>query len=93
MDTLLEIRRPIEDSFQEFERLFDESLKSDNPLLGNVLSYVAAKRGKQLRPILVLLSAQMCNKITDKTLCTAVALELLHTASRCSGRLANAARC
>lgn len=81
MDTLLEIRRPIEDSFQEFEKLFDESLKSDNPLLGNVLSYVAAKRGKQLRPILVLLSAQMCNKITDKTLCTAVALELLHTAS------------
>ena len=81
MDTLLEIRKPIEGSFLEFERLFDESLKSDNPLLSNVLSYVAAKRGKQLRPILVLLSAQMCNKITDKTLCTAVALELLHTAS------------
>ena len=81
MNTLLEIRKPIEEPFQAFEKLFEESLKSDNPLLSNVLGYVAAKRGKQLRPILVLLAAQMCNKITDKTLNAAVALELLHTAS------------
>ncbi len=56
-------------------------MRNETPLLNDVLHYVALRRGKQLRPMLVLLAAKMCNAPTEKTLKTAVALELLHTAS------------
>jgi octaprenyl-diphosphate synthase len=46
-----------------------------------VLSYIHSKRGKQLRPMLVLLSAAICRGITSKSIQTAVVLELTHTAS------------
>ncbi|MGM9836918.1 MAG: polyprenyl synthetase family protein [Paludibacteraceae bacterium] len=81
MDTITLIRKPIEKPFADFERLFEQTLACDNPLLGDVLSYVSVRRGKQLRPMLVLLAAQLCTEATDKTLKAAVALELLHTAS------------
>lgn len=81
MDTLSQIRKPIEESFRAFEKLFDETLQNDNPLLDEVLGYISIQRGKQLRPMLVLLAAQLCNRPTEKTLKTAVALELMHTAS------------
>ena len=57
-----------------------ESMQADEKLQ-TVLSYIAARSGKQLRPLLVLLCAQLCNPITDKTLRAAVALEMLHNAS------------
>lgn len=59
----------------------EQSLRADNKLQQEVLHYVGSRRGKQLRPLLVLLCAQICNPVTDKTLRSAVALELLHTAS------------
>ena len=81
MDTIQEIRKPIHSEFRQYEQLFAQALQSDNKLLSEVLDYIHSKRGKQLRPILVLLSAGICRGITDKTLQTAVALELMHTAS------------
>lgn len=81
MNTINDIRKPIESQFFQFENLYETTLRSENKLLNSVLDYIAAKRGKQLRPILVLLSAELCHGITDKTVQTAVALELLHTAS------------
>lgn len=81
MDTIQEIRRPIQQEFRQYEQLFAQVLQSDNKLLSEVLDYIHSKRGKQLRPILVMLSAAVCRGITDKTLQTAVALELMHTAS------------
>ena len=56
-------------------------MHSDNVLLDQVLRYIAAKRGKQLRPTLVLLSANLCREVSDKTILTAVALEILHNAT------------
>ena len=81
MATITDIRQPIEPAWKQYERLMENSLRADNKLQQEVLSYVGSRRGKQLRPLLVLLSAQICNPITDKTLRSAVALELLHTAS------------
>ena len=81
MDVLSEIRQPIESAWRSYERMIEQSLRSDNKLQQEVLSYVGSSRGKQLRPLIVLLSAQMCNPVTDKTLRTAAALELLHNAS------------
>lgn len=74
-------RSIIQTEFRQFEDHFALALRSDNPLLSEVLDYIHAKRGKQLRPILVLLSAGMCRGITTKTIETATALELMHTAS------------
>ena len=71
----------IQSEFNLFEETFTAALQTDHPLLHNVLDYVHAKRGKQLRPILVLLSAALCRGITSKTISTAVALEIMHTAS------------
>lgn len=56
-------------------------MHSENARLNEVLDYIHAKAGKQLRPIVVLLSAQLCRGVTEKTIQTAVALELLHNAS------------
>ena len=81
MASLLDIRKPIEAEWKQYEKLMESSLRADNKLQQEVLSYVGASRGKQLRPLLVLLSAQICNPVTDKTHKSACALELLHIAS------------
>jgi len=75
------ILRPIEQDFKIFEKSFERALQCDQPILKEVLQYLLTKRGKQLRPLLVLLSAKLCKGVTDKTISTAVALELLHTSS------------
>lgn len=76
-----DIRKVIQAEFRQYEEAFAATLQTDNAFLSTVLDYIHSKRGKQLRPILVLLSAALCRDITDKTLQTAVALELMHTTS------------
>ena len=81
MDITTQIRQPIAEAFHEFESLYEQTMRSDNALLDQVLRYISAKRGKQLRPMLVLLSAKLCRSVSEKTTRTAVALEMLHNAS------------
>jgi len=81
MTTEQNILRPIEQDFKVYEKSFEQALQCDQPILKDVLQYLLTKRGKQLRPILTLLSAKLCKGITNKTIDTAVALELLHTSS------------
>lgn len=81
MSIFEQIRQPIAQEFHLFEQTFEKVLKTDNPLLKEVLSVILARKGKQLRPTLVLLTAKLCRGINDKTIQTAVILELLHTAS------------
>ena len=76
-----DIRKVIQSEFRLYEEAFAQSLQTDNRFLAEVLDYIHSKRGKQLRPIMVLLSAALCRGVTEKTLQTAVALELMHTAS------------
>lgn len=77
----MDFRNSIQTEFLQFEQAFSAALSSDNHLIDNVLDYIHTKRGKQMRPLLVLLSAAICKGVTDKSIHTAVALELLHTAS------------
>ena len=65
----------------DFRRSYAHALESDNPLLKEVAAHILARRGKQLRPMLVLLAAKLCHGVNEKTLDAAVAFELLHTAS------------
>lgn len=81
MSLIATIKEPILEELQWFEKTFDLSLQSGNPLLSSVNKYVRQGNGKQLRPILVLLCAKMCGNINQSTIKSAVALELLHTAS------------
>jgi len=81
MMTTEDIRKPVAEDFARFNVLFGQTLQSDDALLGKALEYVLKRRGKQLRPLLVLLSAKICRGVSEKTLQTAVAMELLHTAS------------
>lgn len=68
--------------WSQFEAAFRQTVVgSENPLLEQVWTYITAKRGKQIRPLLVLLSAAIARSVTSKTIDTAVAMELLHTAS------------
>lgn len=75
------MREPIEAEMKEFNKRFDESLQSDNPLLNSINQYILQKKGKQLRPIIGLLSAKLCGQCNQAAIDGAVSIELLHTAS------------
>lgn len=81
MDKLSLIKAPVLNELKKFDLLFDAALTSENPLLQEVLSYIRQKKGKMMRPALVLLLARLLGGINQKTLHSAVSLELLHTAS------------
>jgi octaprenyl-diphosphate synthase len=71
----------IEEELKEFESVFRNSVKSNTPLLDRIMRYVVRTKGKQLRPMFVLLSAKLSGGVTDSTYRAASLVELLHTAS------------
>lgn len=81
MDKLEIIKRPVEKEIEEFENYFKSHFKSNVPLLSTITNYVLRRKGKQIRPLLVLLSASMCGKINRSTYTAATLIEFLHTAT------------
>lgn len=81
MDALSLIRKPVEQELTAYKTLFEKALSHDSPLLSDVLKHIRTRKGKMMRPILVLLAAKWAGKVTDSTLHAAVTLEVLHTAS------------
>ena len=65
----------------EYRKVFELCMTSDNALLQEVLNIVSSRMGKMMRPILTLLSAKLMGEVNERSLTTAVALELLHTAT------------
>lgn len=78
---LLEIRRPIESELARYATLFEKVLSHKESFMDKPLSHVRAKKGKLMRPILVLLMAKEWGEVGETALHSAVTLELLHTAS------------
>lgn len=64
-----------------FEKEFREAVKSQVPLLDRIMRFIVNRKGKQLRPMFVLLSAKLCGEINDSTYRAASLVELLHTAT------------
>ncbi|HVM88203.1 MAG TPA: polyprenyl synthetase family protein [Puia sp.] len=64
-----------------FEEKFKEAVKSQVPLLDRIMRFIVNRKGKQLRPMFVLLSAKLCGPINESTYRAASLVELLHTAS------------
>lgn len=75
------IKQPVEKELEEFRGLFEDSLTSTDPLLGEVLAYIKKRSGKMMRPILVMLTAKLFGTLNESTFHAALSLELLHTAS------------
>jgi octaprenyl-diphosphate synthase len=71
----------IAEELKIFESRFKDSVKSNVPLLDRIMKYVVKTKGKQLRPMFVLLSAKMTGNINESTYRAASLVELLHTAT------------
>ena len=81
MATLSEIKKPIADEMAIFEHKFKAAMASKIPLLDRVTHYIVKRKGKQLRPMLVFLTAKMHSDITEATYRAASLVELMHTAT------------
>ncbi len=79
--SLSQIRRPIEAELKHFGRYFRGSMRSRVLLLDRITQYVLRQKGKQIRPILVLLSAKMCGQINEASYRAAALVELMHSAT------------
>lgn len=64
-----------------FEQKFTQSVKSQAPLLDRIMKYIIKRKGKQLRPMFVFLSAKLHGTINESTYRAAALVEILHTAT------------
>jgi len=78
---LKEIQAPIAQEMTEFEKKFRDSMKSKVLLLDKIMTYIVKRKGKQMRPMFVFLSAGLTGMITESTYRGAALIELLHTAT------------
>lgn len=81
MHDLKVITLPITEELKHFNLLLDEELTVESQPLSSVFQHVLLAKGKQLRPILVLLSAKLFGEINDKTYRAALFVETVHTAT------------
>ncbi len=71
----------IAEELKIFEKKFEESVKSQTPLLDRIMKYIIKRKGKQLRPMFVFLSAKLHGEVNESTYRAAALVELLHTAT------------
>jgi octaprenyl-diphosphate synthase len=81
MPVLNRIKKPVEVEMADFEAYFNKTMRSDIPLLNIILNYILRRKGKQMRPLLVFLTAKLNGTINESTYVAATFIELLHTAS------------
>jgi len=76
-----EIKAPIDEELKHFEKYFRGAMKSRVMLLDKIMQYLIKRKGKQMRPMFVLLTANLCGGIQPPTYRGAALIELLHTAT------------
>ncbi|MBW0159762.1 MAG: polyprenyl synthetase family protein [Sediminibacterium sp. Gen4] len=74
-------KKVISEELVQFEGHFREAVKSRVALLDRIMQYIVKRKGKQLRPMFVLLSARLGGEVNDSTYRAASLVELLHTAT------------
>jgi len=79
--TIEEIKLPVKEHMEAFEGKFRDAMKSSVPLLDKITGYIVKRKGKQIRPMFVFLSASISGEINDSTHRAAALIELLHTAT------------
>jgi octaprenyl-diphosphate synthase len=81
VSALSQIQAPVEGEMNAFESFFKEQMKSEHRLLDKVTNYIVKRKGKQMRPLFVFLSAKLFEKPEEPTFVAATMIELLHTAT------------
>ena len=81
MTDIEKIKFPVKEEMRQFDAYFRMVLKSKVPLLDLIMKYILKRKGKQMRPLLVFLTAKMLGNITESTYTAASLIELLHTAT------------
>jgi octaprenyl-diphosphate synthase len=81
MNTADRLIAPISKEMLEFEVRFKESMKSHIPSLDKITTYIIKRKGKQVRPMFLFLTAKMLGEVNDATYDAANLVELLHNAT------------
>ena len=81
MTDLADIARPIQQHLVTFDEVFRRSIRSNIGLVDLITRYILRQKGKKVRPLLVLLTAELCGGVTEKTYRGASLVEILHTAT------------
>src|SRR5690242_17598242 len=76
-----DIKALIRTELTAFESKFAMAVKSNVPLLDRIMHYIVKRKGKQIRPMFVFLSARLAGEVKEATYRTAALVELLHTAT------------
>jgi octaprenyl-diphosphate synthase len=71
----------IDTELKIFETKFKDAARSHVPMLDRIMRYIVKRKGKQLRPMFVFLSAKLCGEVNESTYRAASLVELLHTAT------------
>jgi len=79
--TIEHIQEPVREHMLAFEPRFKEALLSKVSLLDIIMRYVVKRKGKQIRPLFVFLSAELCGGVNNSTYRAATLIEMLHTAT------------
>lgn len=79
--SIKDIQAPVAEEMKLFEQKFRQSMKTDVMLLDQIMKYIVHRKGKQIRPMFVFLTAGTLGQIQDKTHRGAALIELIHTAS------------
>ena len=83
MKAVEKIKKPIYNEMEIFEEKFALSMFSNAPLINRITHFIVKRKGKQMRPMLIFLTAKLINKgkINDRTYRGASVIELIHTAT------------
>lgn len=81
MEKLDNIKLLIGEELNQLNKVIEETLKSDNELMNSIVSQYLKTKGKQLRPILALLSGKLMGGINPHVITAGAAIEILHNAS------------
>lgn len=87
-----EISKPVKQFLPEFNKYFKSLLQTDVALLNLIIKYMTQKTGKQVRPLIVLLSAEACGGINQRAFVAGAMVELLHTATLIHDDVVDAAK-
>ncbi len=83
MDITSQIKKPIIEEMELFEKKFHNSMSSKVALLNRITYYIVNRKGKQMRPMFVFLTAKMISggEVLERTYRGALVIELIHTAT------------
>ncbi|MBX2845289.1 MAG: polyprenyl synthetase family protein [Saprospiraceae bacterium] len=79
--SVADIKSPVAQELNIFNKKFKASMRTKVPLLDKITYFLVQRKGKQMRPLFVLLTAKMLGNINEKTYIGASLIELMHTAS------------